>query len=59
MHTVAAVQASEKLTAMNDPEKGGSEYINLKIMNARDALVEPPETPEPPPSDAPPKEDAK
>ena len=44
---------------MNDPEKGGSEYINLKIMNARDALVEPPETPEPPPSDAPPKEDAK
>ena len=35
---------------MNDPSKGGSEYLNAKIMNARDALVD--EAPEPPKEEA-------
>ena len=37
---------------MNDPSKGGSEYINTRIGNARDALMD---EPAPPPKD-PPKE---
>ena len=28
---------------MNDPAKGGSEYLQQKISNARDSLVAPPE----------------
>ena len=52
-------QASERLTQMNDPEKGGSAYLQAKIAFARDALIKkkPPE-PEAPgelrlPSEAP------
>ena len=40
---MVALQAFEKLTTMNDPEKGGSKYLNQKFTNARDSLVgEPP-----------------
>ena len=35
-------EAHEKLTAMNDPSKGGSAYLQQKIANARDALLEAP-----------------
>ena len=49
-------QAAESLLAMNDPGKGGSEYLQYKIKNARDALVTPPE-PEPPKAEPPPKKD--
>ena len=38
-------QAHAKLTEMNDVSKGGSEYINLKFSNARDALVAEPTPP--------------
>ena len=38
-------QAHERLTAMNDPEKGGSAYLQQKIAAARDSLVD--VTPEP------------
>ena len=41
-------QAHAKLVAMNDPEKGGSAYLNDKIKNARDALIVPPEEAEAP-----------
>ena len=44
-------QAHAKLTAMNDPAKGGSAYLAGKIVNARDALIEPKE--EEPPKEAP------
>ena len=37
------LEASEKLAAMNDPEKGGSKYLQQKIVNARDSLIEPEE----------------
>ena len=41
------VQAHERLTAMNDPAKGGSAYLQQKVTAARDALVEaPPESKE-------------
>ena len=33
-------QAHEQLTKMNDPAKGGSKYLQEKISNARDCLVE-------------------
>ena len=32
-------EAAERLAAMNDPAKGGSEYLRAKIHNARDALL--------------------
>ena len=32
-------EAAERLAAMNDPAKGGSEYLRAKIRNARDALL--------------------
>ena len=35
---------------MNNPDKGGSEYLNEKFTNARDSLVE---APEPPKQEAP------
>lgn len=41
-------QAHERLIAMNDPEKGGSAYLQQKIANARDALVDAPAAEEPP-----------
>lgn len=50
-----ARQAHEKLTAMNDPAKGGSSYLQNKILAARNALVAekpPPPPPEPPDSKA-------
>merc|ERR1711924_481952 len=34
--------AAESLLKMNDPEKGGSEYLQYKIRNARDSIVVPP-----------------
>ena len=41
------MQAHERLTAMNDPAKGGSAYLQQKVTAARDALVEaPPESKE-------------
>ena len=33
-------QAHERLMGMNDPAKGGSEYLQQKVTAARDALVE-------------------
>ena len=48
-----ASQACERLTAMNDPEKGGSAYLQAKIAFARDAIIKQPETPpEKPPEGA-------
>ena len=38
--TVRMSQAHERLIAMNDPAKGGSEYLQQKVTAARDALVE-------------------
>jgi hypothetical protein len=35
-------EAHDKLTAMNEPAKGGSAYLQQKIANARDALLEAP-----------------
>ena len=32
-------EAHERLTAMNDPGKGGSKYLQQRISNARDMLV--------------------
>jgi hypothetical protein len=34
------LQAHERLLSMNDPAKGGSEYLQQKVTAARDALVE-------------------
>ena len=46
MHLLYGVtQAHDKLSAMNDPAKGGSEYLQQRISNARDSLVAAPETP--------------
>ena len=41
------LQAHEKLIGMNDAAKGGSAYLQDKIKNARDALIDdaPPEAP--------------
>ena len=47
-------EAHQKLVAMNDPAKGGSEYLTTKITNARDALITPPEPPPPPKEEPPP-----
>ena len=44
-----AEQAHERLTAMNDPAKGGSKYLQERISNARDCLVEVQAPPPPPP----------
>ena len=41
-------QAHERLVAMNDPDKGGSAYLQQKIGNARDALIAPPAEEAPP-----------
>ena len=37
---------------MNDPAKGGSEYLRAKIHNARDALLKEEAPPKPPSDDA-------
>lgn len=50
-------QAAERLTAMNDPSKGGSGYLQSKIFFARDTLVKPEPQPEPAEDSAPPKND--
>ena len=52
-------EAAEKLAAMNDPAKGGSEYLRAKIHNARDALLKEEAPPKPPSDDAnaPPKDE--
>ena len=36
------IEAYNTLTAMNDPAKGGSVYIQQKLANARDSLVDAP-----------------
>ena len=38
---------------MNDPAKGGSAYLQAKIANARDSLVDAPAEAQAPPKDAP------
>ena len=45
-------EAAERLAAMNDPAKGGSEYLRAKIHNARDALLKEEAPPKPPSDDA-------
>ena len=45
-------EAAERLAAMNDPAKGGSEYLRAKIHNARDALLMEEAPPKPPSDDA-------
>ena len=42
-------QAHDRLTAMNDPKKGGSAYLQQKVAAARDSLVDvtPPEPEKP------------
>uniref|UniRef100_A0A7S4FBF3 Mitochondrial import inner membrane translocase subunit TIM16 n=1 Tax=Chrysotila carterae TaxID=13221 RepID=A0A7S4FBF3_CHRCT len=42
------LEAHEKLTKMNDPEKGGSAYLNAKFLYARNVLAK-----EDPPAAAP------
>ena len=48
--------AAESLIHMNSPEKGGSEYLQAKVRNARDSIVAPP--PEEPPKPEAPKQEA-
>ena len=36
------MQAHDRLINMNDPEKGGSKYLQTKITNARELLMVPP-----------------
>ena len=50
--------AAESLLKMNDTEKGGSEYLQYKIRNARDSIVVPPPEPEPPKQEPPKKDDS-
>ena len=40
-------EAFDRLTAMNDPAKGGSKYLAQKILNARNSLVDAPSDPKP------------
>ena len=50
LNQAEVVEAHEKLTAMNDPKKGGSEFLNQKFTVARDTLL-----PEEMPKQEPPK----
>jgi len=52
-------EAHEKLMAMNDPAKGGSEYLQKKIIAARNALIAERSPPPPPPNSGAPGGDAK